>query len=577
MKDTSTLTTNTMTRKRPLAQLAFPIYITAAAVFLIMQTLQGLSFLDIGMYLAGYRHFNDDPWACHYLGQWFLTYKLTGALCSLIGTQSFFGIRLMAVALNIATQTAIYLYLRHFIARRHIIAGLALATLASFGSYTDLNYNDYSAALLAVAVMTYHAGAFARRKPWLIAASGAVVGAAFFFRAVNITFIALPLLAMAVSRTYHALIAPKRQLTLFAGGCAAACAAVLLGAWADGSLGIISQTITDIATISGSADDPHSIKAIIISLYTTWKGYLAGFAPVAALAALMTLSVARLGGIRRLAVTAVLAAAIVPCIYLWEQPGNITAGISLTAVAFLLATPHSRMKSDSLMALAMLVPMVFPIGSNGGTAFFGQQIGYLPVPLALAIIVRATPGIHNRLGNAYPTALHTAYAAVCIALLLCNVRRPLMEDGTRAECRYTIESSATGPIRTTKANADLHNYMLHEVKPFVPDGSYMICNFSTPLISIMDCKPYAMFSDVFTSDTMNTRYINTAYRRAGSGGQLPLLLLDRTAMTDGFRHVEQVLNGISQYRTLWSDGRYELLAPAQTRQPHKLPKQQEAQ
>lgn len=554
-----------MTQKHLIARMAFPLYIAAAAVFLVLQSLQGLSFLDIGMYMAGYRHFNGDPWSCYYLGQWFLTYKFTGALCSLFGVQSFFGIRLMAVGLNVIMQTAIYLYLRRFIPRRHIIAGLALATLASFGSYTDINYNDYSAALLAVAIMAYHSGAFASRRPWLVVVSGAVVGIAFFFRAVNLTFIALPLLAMALSSVYGALIRPLRQLTLFAAGCAAGCAAVLTGSWADGSLPILRQTATDIVAISGSADDPHSIKAIIISLYTTWKGYLTGFAPVAVLTALMVLTGRRLKGKARQYTIVVTAAAIVPCIYLWEPPANITAGISFAGAAFLLARPKNNDNSGSIMALSMLIPLVFPIGSNGGPAFFGQQIGYLSVPLALATVTRATPALRRQLADAYPTALRTAYAAICLSLLLSNLRRPLMEDGTRYECRHTVNSSTTGPILTTSANANLHNYMLNKVKPLVPDNSYLICNFSTPLISIMHCKPFAVFSDVFTSDAMNTRYIAIAHQRAGGGGHMPMLLLDRQTMTSGFMHVEKELKAIVPYRTLWTDGRYELLAPQQAK------------
>ena len=165
-------------KKRNLGRLAFPAYLLAATVFLALQTLQGLSYLDPGMYLAGYLNFNDDPWACQYLGQWYLTYKLTGALCSLMGAQSFIAIRLMAVALNVAMQAVIYLYLKRYMPRRYVIAGLAMATLACFGSYTDINYNDYSVALLTLAIITYHAGAFERNSLWLIFASGAIVGVA---------------------------------------------------------------------------------------------------------------------------------------------------------------------------------------------------------------------------------------------------------------------------------------------------------------------------------------------------------------------------------------------------------------
>ena len=550
-----------MPTKRFPARLAFPLYIVAAAAFLCLQALQGLSFLDIGMYLAGYRHFNSDPWSCYYLGQWFLTYKLTGALCSLFGINTFFGIRLLAVALNVATQTAIYLYLRRFVARRYIVAGLALATLACFGSYTDINYNDWSASLLAAAIMAYHAGAFARRAPWLVAASGAVVGVAFFFRAVNLSFVALPLLAVAVSAPYRARLGRRQQLALFASGCAAGCAAVLLGSWADGSIGVLAQTAADLAAIGGSADDPHSLKAVAVSLYTVWRGYLAGFAPAAAMAALMVVAGLRLGGARRALAVAALACAMVLSVYMWEPPGNVTAGVALAALALVVARRPAAGGAESLFVLSLIVPVVFPAGSNGGTAFFGQYVGFLSTPLALWVLAARGAAAGGGAARAWRAALRAAYVALCAALLLATARRPLMEDGTRAECRHAVCCPATGPILTTEANAALYRYLLREAAPLVPRGSYMVCNFSTPMISVMDCKPYAVFSDVFTSDAMNTRYIRLAHARAGGGGRLPVMLLDRKSMTPGFAHVEAELRSLGTYRTAWVDGRYELLVP----------------
>lgn len=545
--------------RRVVRRVAFPVYIVLAAAFLLAQTLQGLSFLDIGMYLAGYLNFNSDPWSCYYLGQWFLTYKLTGSLCSLLGAHSFMALRLMAVALNVAVQCVVYLYVRRYVARRYAVGGLALATLACFGGYTDINYNDYSVALLTVAVVAYHSGLYSRRGAWLVAAAGVAVGVAFFFRVVNLTFLALPLVGMAVSRRCGAGLPARRQPLWFGAGCAAGCAGVLLFAWGDGSLPVLAQTARDLVSIGGGADDPHSLKAVAISAYTVWKGYVAGFAPVALLTALLVVAGLRLGGARRVAAFAGLALLIVLNIYFSEPSANVTAGVALAALAFALFGGEGAGRLECLFALSLLVPLAYPIGSNGGTVFFGQYVGFLSTPLALALVARATPALRSRCGRAWPAAALTAYFAACAALLAANAKRPLMEDGTRMECRYTVDSPATGPILTTGANAAMYGYLLAELRPMVPQGSYMVCNFSLPMVTMMGCKPYAVFSDVFTSDAMNSRYIAVAHRRAGGGGHLPLMLLDREAMTDGFRHVESELRSIAPYRTAWTDGRYELL------------------
>ena len=129
------MTDKTSLRRRA-ARAAFPLYITAATVFLALQMFQGLSFLDIGMYLAGCRWFNEDPWSCYYLGQWFLSYKLTGALLHACGDSSFMALRVMALALNIVTQTAIYLYTSRLVPRRYAIAGLAMTGTGIAGLIT---------------------------------------------------------------------------------------------------------------------------------------------------------------------------------------------------------------------------------------------------------------------------------------------------------------------------------------------------------------------------------------------------------------------------------------------------------
>jgi len=548
-------------KKRNLGRLAFPAYLLAATVFLALQTLQGLSYLDPGMYLAGYLNFNDDPWACQYLGQWYLTYKLTGALCSLLGAQSFIAIRLMAVALNVAMQAVIYLYLKRYMPRRYVIAGLAMATLACFGSYTDINYNDYSVALLTLAIITYHAGAFERNSLWLIFASGAIVGVAFFFRVPNLTFIALPLLAAAVSKRYYAFFEVSEQFLFFFCGCITGCAAVVIGAWADGSIGMLEQTMLDLVGIGTNVNDPHSPKNLLIGLYTTWKEYVAGFAPIAVIATMMVLARLRLGGMLRKAAISALALAVIPCVYFWEPSGNMTAGLALAALAFVIINSVLWDELECLFVLSLLVPLVYPIGSNGGTMFFGQYIGFLSTPLALAIINRSLPTLGLGACRASRKVLPVAFAAVCVALLLTNAWRPMMEEGTRSECRYTIDSPVTGPIMTTRENAGMYNMMLREVKPLIPKGSYLVCNFSLPLISVLECKPYAVLSDVFTSRKMNSYYIASAFVYTGGGDKLPYLLIDRKSMTEKFSFVELKLRLIRHYSTVWSKGSYELLKP----------------
>ncbi|MGM9704598.1 MAG: glycosyltransferase family 39 protein, partial [Prevotella sp.] len=177
---------------------AFIIYIIFATIYLGMQMFQGFSFLDIGIYMSGYQHFSNEPHTTYYLGQWLLTYQLSSLICKALTIKTFLGIRLLHLALTILSQTVIYFYLRQYVRPRHIIAGLTLATLAHFGSYTEINYNDYSIFLLTLSILAAHHG-MTRSRAFAIMLSGAFAGFAILFRIVNLTFLALPVMIWLVS------------------------------------------------------------------------------------------------------------------------------------------------------------------------------------------------------------------------------------------------------------------------------------------------------------------------------------------------------------------------------------------
>lgn len=539
----------------------FLVYIVLAFFYLGVFMNIGLSWLDPGMYLSGYRWFNEDPWSCYYLGQWFLTYKVTGLLLGLFDDYSFYALRVMSLVLNLSLQTAIYLYLSRFLDRFSVVLGLGMATLACFGAYTDIGYNDYSVALLSLAIMACHAGMFCRRGLWLIFLSGVLVGVAVFFRLANVTFIVLPLLAAALARPSGSGVGAGRLLLAAFGGVVAGCAAVVLWAVADGSAPVLAQTVADLADIGGNASDPHSFKNVAIGAYTVWKGYLAGFAPIVLLIAMMILTVDRLIGVYRFVVFVALMVAVLVFVYLREPPGNIAGGISLTAMAIVAFRGKEWGRDECMLALALLVPLVFPIGSNGGIEFVGQYIGCLPVAVAIAIMSQMLP-TDVRWGHPWLLGSTCGVFSIAVGLLFANLNRPMMEDGTKVDCHvsWLVEPALTD-IYTTRDNVWLYNYIRENTWLRLPPDSYLVCNFSLPMLSALNCRPYGVFSDVFTSDLMNSRYIDVAYRRAGGGGHLPYMLFDRRSMTDGFRHVERELRSRSVYNVVWTDGRYELLAP----------------
>lgn len=538
--------------------IVFIIYSVFATVYLGIQMFQGFSYLDIGFYMSGYQHFNDDPYVSYFLGQWLLSFNLTSALCRLFSINTYLGLRILHLLFIIISQTVIYFYLKRYINRHFIISGLLLATLAHFGSYTEINYNDYSVGLLTLSIMAYHYG-YANNRMKAIILSGILAGVSFYFRIVNVTFIGIPFLAWLISHRYKSTIRTRYQFFGFFSGIIAACCATTVLLYYNGMLDVFTMTLTDLFTRSSDPQDPHGVKAIIINLYDLYKGQIQGFSVIALLTFLIAFNDIKNKGAIRTIITIVLSLLIIPNIYLWESPSNITVGICLSALFFLFAGRDVNPQTASLYLLSLFIPVIFPIGSNAGPDFYGKDMCFLTLPVALCIIGEGIGTLKAEYRKAAYKALHISFAFICIAMIYTNINRPMMEEGTRAQCRYTINSPLTKHIYTTEENASLNNYLIDKVKPLIPAQSYLICNFSIPMISLLECKPYAVYSTVFTSNVMNRRYIDAAYKHSRL---LPYLLIDQDNNSDKDKYVEDYLYGIKPYRTIWTDGRYVLKAPA---------------
>lgn len=538
--------------------IVFIIYSVFATVYLGIQMFQGFSYLDIGFYMSGYQHFNDDPYVSYFLGQWLLSFNLTSALCRLFSINTYLGLRILHLLFIIISQTVIYFYLKRYINRHFIISGLLLATLAHFGSYTEINYNDYSVGLLTLSIMAYHYG-YANNRMKAIILSGILAGVSFYFRIVNATFIGIPFLAWLISHRYKSAIRTRYQFFGFFSGIIAACCATTVLLYYNGMLDVFTMTLTDLFTRSSDPQDPHGVKAIIINLYDLYKGQIQGFSVIALLTFLIAFNDIKNKGAIRTIITIVLSLLIIPNIYLWESPSNITVGICLSALFFLFAGRDVNPQTASLYLLSLFIPVIFPIGSNAGPDFYGKDMCFLTLPVSLCIIGEGIGTLKAEYRKAAYKALHISFAFICIAMIYTNINRPMMEEGTRAQCRYTINSPLTKHIYTTEENASLNNYLIDKVKPLIPAQSYLICNFSIPMISLLECKPYAVYSTVFTSKVMNRRYIDAAYKHSRL---LPYLLIDQDNNSDKDKYVEDYLYGIKPYRTIWTDGRYVLKAPA---------------
>ena len=233
-------------------------------------------------------------------------------------------------------------------------------------------------------------------------------------------------------------------------------------------------------------------------------------------------------------------------------PSNITMALCLIGGVGVFFIRGVYPPLAHLVMISLFLPFVMPVGSNAEPSFYGKETCFLTLPLVMYVLFEELMPKKEQLERRAAMCMIGVLGA---GLLFFNLTHKQMEEGNRIACRYTVDSQLTRGILTTKENADMYNYLIREVKPHIRQGSYMICSFSLPAVSILDCKPWAVYSTVYSTDRMNDRYIKVAWKHTK---ELPYVLLDEENLPDGYKHIMEELSLIRKYQEIWTDGKYSL-------------------
>ena len=541
-----------------MGDLLFAVYLLLAALFLGVKALFGFSPLDIGMYMSGYEWFNHDPDMLPYLGQWQMTYHLTGWLCSLFGVDTFYGLRLMRIVLLLLLQTMIWMYLRRQVPARALLAGMVLVTLSQCGAYSEINYNDWSAFWLILSVLSYHKGLFRSRQPLLwIAVAGVLAGWNIMFRIVNLSFLLLPFAVWFATWKRDDMPSRWRQIAVFASGVTVGFAFVVLLSWCAGSLDVLKITWENIVSVGGDEGDTHGWKTIV-------REYFSVIVSVGLIALIIRLIILVSSNAIKLIICCTLGMLI------FIQPGfnektTWVCSVCMSVLPMMLSRRYFLDRAGEMSVLYLLslfVLLILPLGSNAGLPFLGPLLCVLSLPVAMAVLDDWKQSLRDdEVGSfLYRIAMWSFYLCLLIqtAVMLFT---PQMEDGKIYECCYTINSPKTIHIKTTQNNADVHNRLLSMMKKQIPVGSTVITNAPLTMLSMLNARPYAMFSDIFSSVKMNKRYIDYVFHHGKAGRQLPFILEDKDAWREEFSEISVILSEYAQYNVVWTDNRFSLLKP----------------
>ncbi len=522
---------------------------------------QGLSVHDSGVYLSGYLHFASEPEVNSYLGQWLLSYLGMGWLCGALGIKSFLGLRLVHVALMALAHAGIYRWATHSLGIRPQLAllGLVMAALCHVQGYSEVNYNELSA-LLLIAVTATLTGGIHRRKPWRVAAAGALVAVAVAARVVNVWFVALPAVAWLAGDRSAAW--GSTWLAWLGGGLAGA-AAVLAVLWASGTLSVVGITARTMLGMASAGSSTHGIDTLVWT-YAGGMGHtaLSGITlmAVAAVVAAAMWGVRGCGKAARAVAAAVCAA--IGAVTLWRLNSgpvcNYAMFLSMATLAVMaVRLGQSGMRTAAALWLAVLV--LYPLGSAASNAVNGPYFLHLALPLAVAGMASGIQSAKGRWRTALCRTAAVMAAALAMAMIKLNATHGLFQDQKRTACHYEIYSPATRGICTNEANAQLHNWLIAQLRPHLRPGQYAICNFSLPLISMLDCRPYAYAESEWVDDSaVLCLYIDEAHK---ASRRLPAFIIDSRRLNACDAAVMAHCRRLAPYSTVWSSSPYSLVAP----------------
>lgn len=537
------------------------LWIAVMATAEALLCMQGLSVHDSGVYLSGYRHFASEPEVNSYLGQWLLSYLGMGWLCGALGIRSFLGLRMVHVALMALAQVGIYHWATRSLGVRPQLAllGLVLAALCHVQGYSEVNYNELSA-LLLMAVTATLTGGVLRQRPQLVAAAGALVAVAVAARVVNVWFVVLPAVAWLAGDRREAW---RRMWAAWLAGGIVGAVAVLALLWASGTLGVVGITARTMLGMASAGGSTHGVGTLAW-VYAVGMGHMAlsgiELAAVGAVVAAVMLATRHMGKVARGIAAAV--CAVAAAVALWRLNSgpvcNYAMCLSVAALAVMAVRLRpGRLRTASAMWLAVLV--LYPFGSAASNAVNGPYFLHLSLPLAVAGIAMGIKSAKSRRQATLASTAAVMAAALALAMIKLNATHGLFQDQKRIVCRYEINSTATRGIYTSEANARLHNWLIAQLQPHLRPGQYVICNFSLPLISMLDCRPYAYAeSEWVDNSAVLCLYVDEAHK---ASHRLPAFIIDSRRLNSCDTAVIDHCKRLAPYSTVWRSGPYSLIMP----------------
>jgi len=515
----------------------------------LLQAFRGLDLSDMGFLLTNQRLIFSHPESVTYWFHLWLTNIIGGLVDLLFGGFGVLPHKIAAVFIFWGTAAGIFLLYRRSLRKELVLPAVTLSmAFAIADKIYIVHYNNLSALLYVLGAAMLSEG-LARRRVWLFALSGFVLGLNLFVRlpnAVGLGLVFVPCLLDLVGRdpARKSGIGIKAIAFFFIGAAVAAAAAL----WAMALLGHLKHYVSalrDLTDTSTKDAGGYSFRRLVkIALGDPFLAMLYGVPLAAGLAGWSAVSSLLKKRWLRVAAGLVLAGIAYGFIV---QPAlraggtrlvhRAVAGLCYWATILMLFDRRAAKELGLAAVLAACLALALNVGSDTGIGVSSYVFpAMFPALLAAAESCSPQPrGFLKASGYRPFLALPLVIMAFFLGVSVYEIKNRVYRDV--AEMRRTVHYPQLRGIFTGNARAEILEASLPVISSYVPPGGLLFAHDSVALLHFAaKTRPY--LGNPWPA-LYDSRYLDTLLKREESRAPLPVVVLAKNSARSGSWPVNQ--------------------------------------
>lgn len=459
--------------------------VAVAALVGLVPVVFGFDYCDTGFYMTFYDNFFSSASSVEHNMMYWLSGLVGGSWLALFPWVGIVGVRVLGLLVSLVTIVILFRIYRGVVSPWATAAGSLMIQMACLQCPMAF-YNDTLTALLLVAGVGMLVRGLLGDDRRLIVGAGLVLGVNVFARTPNVLDIFLVVLIPVHAWLFRRHDGMWRRVVSFVVGFVAGMALIVALMAALGQLDLYTYNLSQLMT-SASADpsvgSAHGFGALVKVQLTSYLEIFRLMLKLLGLAVLVGLTAYKIKWrVVRWALYAVWSVWGIE-IFVRTLPVMTVAAIVLPSLLIIVFKyPSKRLRLWGWAAL--LVALIFPLGSDGAMKNNGSIVYWLAAPLAVELIeyfVSACIGTRRAL-----TVIGVVLAMFSGAMTFNLVRTGTYFDGKPLwQMTATIDSPCAAGVLTTPSRAATVNSMIHAVRDNVAPGDTLLAYGSIPMINYL--------------------------------------------------------------------------------------------